>query len=167
MDPRLNLLYARRSIRRFRPEPVPHDTLIELVTAAMAAPSAHDARPWEFIVITDQRLKDQIKDCHPYARFADEAGAVIVVFGDPAKSLLEHSLAAATQNILLAATGLGLGSCWCGMSAERQAPVREITGIPPGKWIVSLVCVGYAAEEKEPRTHYEASRVHWQRYGGE
>lgn len=167
MDSKLSLLYSRRSIRKYLPEQVPQDLLTELLMAAMAAPSAHDARPWEFLVITDPRVKRQIKECHPYARFAEEAGAVIVVFGDQEKSLFEHSLAAATQNILLAATGLGLGSCWCGMSAERQEPVREITGIPQNKWIVSLVCVGYAAEQKEPRTLYDASRVHWQRYSGE
>jgi len=167
MDQRLNLIYSRRSIRRFSQAPLPQDTLDELLRAAMAAPSFHDARPWEFVVITEARLKRQVKEGHPYANFAEEAAAIIVVFGDPDKSLVEHSLAAATQNILLAATGLGLGSCWCGMSAERQAPIRHITGIPPNKWIISLVCVGIADEQKEPRTLYDASRVHWQRYGGE
>lgn len=167
MDTRLNLIYARRSIRHYKPEPLDQETITELLMAAMAAPSEHSGSPWEFVVITDDRLKRQIKDAHPYARFADEAAAIIIVFGDPALALLEHSLAAATQNILLAATGLGLGACWCGMSAERQGPVRKITGIPSSKWIVSLVCVGVPDEEKEPRTQYDPMRVHWQSYGGE
>lgn len=164
MDPRLNFIYSRRSIRHFQDKPVPHDTLVELLHAAMAAPSGHDNRPWEFVVITHPDSRLQIRERHPYARFANEAGAAILVFGDADKPHLESSLSAATQNILLAANALGLGGVWCGMTEERQAPLRELAGIPEGKRIVSLVCLGYPSEEKEPRSNYDAARVHWEKY---
>ena len=164
MDPKLKLIYQRRSIRRFQDKPVPRELLDELLRAAMAAPSAQDNRPWEFVVITEPALRRQIRDRHPYARFAGEAGAAVLVFGDADKPHLVQSLSAATQNLLLAAAALGLGAVWCGMSDERQAPLRELAGIPEGKRIVSLVCVGYPDEEKEPRTHYDPARVHWEHY---
>jgi nitroreductase len=164
MDPRLNFIYKRRSIRHFQDKPVPEELLTELLRAAMAAPSAHDNRPWEFVVITKPELRLQIRERHPYARFANEAGAAILVFGDADKPLINQSLSAATQNILLAATALGLGSVWCGMSEDRQAPMRELAGLPDSKHIVSLVCVGYPSEAKEPRSNYDAARVHWEHY---
>jgi nitroreductase len=164
MDPRLSFIYNRRSIRRFQDKPVPRELLEELLRAAMAAPSAHDNRPWEFIVITAAAKRLAIRERHPYARFASEAGAAVLVFGDADKPLLEQTLAAATQNILLAATALDLGAVWCGMTDERQEPLRELAGLPAGKRIVSLVCIGYPAEAKEPRSNYDAGRVHWETY---
>ncbi len=164
MDPRLHFIYSRRSIRRFQNKPMPHELLDEILRAAMAAPSAHDNRPWEFLVITDAAVRLAIRERHPYARFANEASAVILTFGDADKPLLEQTLAAATQNMLLAAKALGLGAVWCGMTDERQEPMRELAGLPATKHIVSLVCVGYPAEEKDPRSNYDASRVHWEKY---
>jgi nitroreductase len=164
MDPRLGIIYSRRSIRRYQNKLMPRETLDELLHAAMAAPSAHDNRPWEFVVITDAAVRLQIREHHPYARFANEASAVILVFGDADKPLMEQTLAAATENILLAATGLGLGAVWCGMTDERQAGIRELVGIPEHKRIVSLVCVGYPSEEKDARTNYDPARVHWEKY---
>lgn len=143
---------------------MPQEMLDELLHAAMAAPSAHDNRPWEFVVITDPGLRLQIRERHPYARFANEAGAAILVFGDADKPLLDQSLSAATQNILLAATALGLGGVWCGMTDERQAAMLELAGLPETKRIVSLVCLGYPSEVKEPRSNYDATRVHWEKY---
>jgi nitroreductase len=164
MDPRLRIIYSRRSIRRFQNKPMPREMLDELLFAAMAAPSAHDNRPWEFVVITDAATRLQIRERHPYARFANEASAVILVFGDADKPLMEQTLAAATENILLAANGLGLGAVWCGMTDERQAGMKELAGIPEHKRVVSMVCVGYPSEEKDARTNYDASRVHWEKY---
>lgn len=167
MDPRLSILYARRSIRRYQDKALPDELIDELLRAAMAAPSANNKQPWEFVVLTDPWLRRQMSRHHPHAAFASEAGAVFVLFGDPARRLLDHDLSAATENLLIAAAGLGLGACWCGMPEERQEPVRELCGIPPGRHIVSVVAVGYPAEDKPPRTQYDPAKVHWQRYGGQ
>lgn len=165
MDPRLSIIYARRSIRRFTGAAIAPHQLQELLKAAMAAPSAHNCQAWQFVLITDEAARQQIAQRHPYAAFASEAAAVIVVCGDSAAPLTEHNLAAATQNILLAATALGLGACWCGITPERAPTLREIAGTPADCRIGSLVCVGVPAEQKEPRTQYTAAKVHWQRFG--
>jgi nitroreductase len=166
MNERLSLLYSRRSIRKFKTDPLPEDTVAELLKAAMAAPSAKNLRPWHFLVLTEQADRDALADAHPYAAFAREAPLAIVVFGEQVSELYFQDLAAATQNILLAATGLGLGSCWCGVNEERRPRLHNITGIPRDMPIASVVVVGHPAEDKEARTQYDASRVHQGRYSG-
>ena len=160
MDPRLNLIYSRRSVRRFTGEPLDEDALTELMKAAMSAPSAKNAQPWHFVVVTDEHLRHAIATNHPFAPFAKTAGAVVVVCGEGGYELLQHDLAAATQNLLLAATGLGLGACWCGMTAERQPAVRTLLRIPEAYAICSLVCIGRPAEEHPARTQFNPQRIH-------
>ena len=166
MDERLRMLYARRSIRRFDPRPLPAELIEELLKAAMAAPSANNRQPWQFLVITDPALRAEVAVRHPHASFAKDAGAVFVLFGVPSGELFEQDLCAATENLLIACAGLGLGACWCGMTRSRTPAFHELTGIPAEMRIVSTVCVGYPAEHKDPRTQYDPAKVHWQRYGG-
>lgn len=163
MDTRLNMLYARRSIRRFKTDPLAPELIDEMLQAAMAAPSAHDRQPWRFLVVTAADKRALLADSHPHAAFAREAPVVFVVFGEPAGELFDQDLAAATQNLLLAATGLGLGACWCGVTDDRRPALQAATGIPAGLRIVSLVCAGYALEPKEPRTQYDPAKVFYDR----
>ena len=167
MDDRLAILYARRSIRKYNPGNLPKDTITELCQAAMAAPSAHNRQPWQLLVITDQAARERLSRAHPHAKFAADAGAVFIVFGEPVGELIDHDLAAVTENLLIAAAGLGLGSCWCGVTDERRPPIHEATNIPAHLRIVSMVTVGYPAEEKTPRTQYNPDKVYWEKYGGE
>jgi nitroreductase len=132
--------------------------------AAMAAPSARNNQPWEFVVVTDPAMRQKIATVHPNAKFAAQAGVVFFLVGDPSVRLMEQSLSAATQNLLLAATALGLGSCWLGVGENRQAPMQQIVEVPSSKLVVSMVCVGYPAEEKEARTNYDPGKVHWEKY---
>jgi nitroreductase len=166
MDPRLNLIYARRSVRRFTGAPLSEADLTELLSAAMAAPSAKNSQPWHFVVVTDEHLRHAVAANHPYAPFAKTAGAVVVVCGEGGFELLQHDLAAATQNLLLAAAGLGLGACWCGMTAERQPAIRALLQIPERLAICSLVCVGHPDEEHAARTQYNPARVHFEQWQG-
>lgn len=166
MDDRLAILYARRSIRKYRPGNLPDDTITELCQAAMAAPSAHNRQPWQLLVITDQTAREQLSHAHPHAKFAADASAVFIVFGEPIGELIDHDLAAVTENLLVAAAGLGLGACWCGVTDERRPAIHGTTGIPAHMRIVSMVTVGYPAEQKEPRTQYNPDKVHWEKYGG-
>jgi nitroreductase len=164
MDPRLNLIYSRRSVRQFSGEPLAQETLTELFMAAMAAPSAKNRQPWHFVAITDQRLRTALAASHPFAPFARQAGVVVAVCGEGDHELLQHDLAAATQNLLLAAAGLGLGACWCGMTAERQPSIRALLRLPDDITLGSLVCIGHPAEASEPRTHYNPERIHWEQW---
>lgn len=166
MDPRLEIIYRRRSIRRFRRGELAPQTINELLMAAMAAPSAKNGQPWEFIVVTDADAKEAMRERHPSGYLAAECAALFVVLGPADHILLDQDLAAATQNLLVAAAGMELGACWLGMREERQPPVREFLEIPDDKRVVSMVAVGHPAEDKDPRTNFDDTKVHWQKYGG-
>lgn len=166
MDNRLSILYARRSIRSFRPEPLATELIEELLKAAMAAPSANNRQPWRFLVVTDAAIRGQLAAVHPHAQFASEAAAVFIIYGEKAGELFEQDLAAATENLLIAAAGLGLGACWCGVTEARRPGIHQATGIPRHLEIVSMVCVGHPAETREPRSQYDPAKVSWQRHAG-
>ncbi len=160
----LDLIFARRSIRHFSDEAVSDAQELELLRAAMAAPSARNMKPWHFIVIRDRGKLDAIAEAHPYAAMLSEATLCIAVLGDPDcyGEYWIQDCSAATQNILLAATAQGLGSCWLGMHPreERKRAIRPLLGIPDSMEILSLVAIGHPAETKESRSQYDPERVH-------
>jgi nitroreductase len=166
-------LFARRSIRAFTAEPLRPREVETLLRAAMAAPSAGNRRPWHFVVVTDAGVRQALADAHPHAAMITQAPVGIVACGEPALSFpgrpeyWVQDLAAATENILLAATGMGLGSVWCGVHPvpERVEAIRRILGIPDGVTPFALISVGHPAEQKEPRTQYDPERVHRERWG--
>lgn len=163
-EERLAFIFKRRSIRKFEDRPVPPDLITAMLKAAMAAPSARNAQPWEFVVITDPQVKEAIAAAHPYATMATAAPVVFVVCGDRDNKWMWQDCAAATENLLLAAANLGLGAVWCGLMEERERAVREIIGLPERLWAFSLVPCGYPAEEKPPRTQFDPRKVHWNKY---
>lgn len=165
---RIDNLFARRSIRRYTSEPVTDVQVEALLQAAMAAPSASDLKPWHFVVVRDAAVRAALIEAHPYARMLAEAPVCIVPCGDTAISedFWVQDLSAATENILVAATALGLGTVWCGVHPreDRTAEVRQILGIPEGIVPLCLIAVGHPDEDKEPRTQYDAQRVHQERW---
>ncbi|MBN2081480.1 nitroreductase family protein [bacterium] len=163
MDDRLRIIYQRRSIRRFKSQPVEPQAIVELLRAAMAAPSARDRQPWRFLVVTNEPARQQLASALPNAAFAAEAGVVIFIYGEPNTELFDQDLAAATENLLIAAAELGLGTCWCGVTDERRPSMHKITGIPENQRIVSMICIGHPAESKPARTQYDATKVFWER----
>ncbi len=170
--PTLESIFRRRSIRKYTDRPVEAEKLDLLLQAGMAAPSAMNCRPWEFVVVTDPEKLAQLRR---RLIFGDRnAPAAIVVCGNPSRSanpaarlFWVQDCSAATENILLAATGLGLGSVWIGVHPVREfvRVVRQVTGLPRRVTPLSLVYVGYAAEEKPARTQYDERRVYHERYG--
>ena len=74
-------------------------------------------------------------------------------------------MAAATENLLIAVADLGLGATWCGMDDEKQSAIRTLVGLPEDQFVFALIPVGVPAEVPAPRTPFEASRVHWERFG--
>ncbi len=155
----------RRSIRKFTGGAIDSELLLTALEAAMAAPSANNSRPWSFLVVTEIEKVRAICRAHPYASFGEEAGAVILPFGKKeGYRWFDQDMAAATENLLLALANLGLGATWCGMSEELQAGVRTVVALPDDLFFFALIPVGVPAEEKEPRTQYDKTRVHWERY---
>lgn len=167
MDPRLNFIFARRSIRLYTSQPVNNADIEALLQAAMAAPSARNDKPWYFVVVRNRETLRQLSDAHPYAHMLADAALGIAVCGAPEQSeYWVQDTSAATENILLAATALGLGAVWIGIHPKplREAHVRTILGLPDNIVPLNLIAIGYPAEEKPPRTQYDASRVHWERW---
>ena len=166
-DP-LQWIFARRSIRKFHSNPVEDEKIELLLKAAMAAPSANNAQPRQFIVVTDRQMLDRLAGVHPYGKMCYEAPLAIVICGDPARSphYWSQDCSAATQNILLAGTALGLGTVWLGVHPrpERVNPLKELFGIPPQQEVLAVVAIGYPAEKKPPRTQFDPGRVHRDRW---
>lgn len=137
-----------------------------LLRAAMAAPSAGNARPWAFLTLTDRKLLDAIPEIHPHAKMAARAPAAVLVCAEPGREKYPgnwpQDCAAATQNLLLAAHASGLGAVWCGVwpNRERMENFRRVFALPEGIEPHALVCLGYRAETKTRADRYEPERVH-------
>jgi nitroreductase len=171
MNPFLETLFKRRSIRRFTDRPLDEATITLLLQAGMAAPSAVNSQPWEFIVLTDPQVLAKVRGKLPFAQH--NAPAAIVVLGSPERAnntagrmFWEQDCSAAMENMLLAAVGLGLGAVWIGIHpvAPFVRAVREALDIPEQVTPLGMMHVGYPAEEKPARTQYDAHRVYWQKY---
>lgn len=162
----MEALMTRRSIRRFREEPVPAETVDRLLDALFHAPSAADARPWQFCVIDRRDLLDRLSAAMPKCEMLDSAPLAILVCAEPAREKIPgfwpQDCAAATENLLLAAHGLGLGAVWIGLHpvADRERAVRDLLSVPPGLAPFALVAIGLAAERPAPENRRDPSRVH-------
>jgi len=138
-----------------------------LLQAGMAAPSASNRKPWHFVAVTDPQQLRALANAHPYGRMIGDAALGIAVCGDPGISdWWVQDCTAATENILVAVTGLGLGGVWLGCHGrpEREQAVRQELGIPDRIGVLSLLSIGHPAEEKPARTQYDPGRVHRDRW---
>jgi nitroreductase len=164
----LDTIFARRSIRKYTGEPVTEEQVRKLLEAVMAAPSANNSQPWHFVVVQDREQLRRLAEAHPYGRMQAEAALSIAVCADPTLSprYWVQDCSAATENLLLAATALGLGGVWLGVypNQDRVARVKEVLGIPEGIEVLCLVAIGHPAEKKPPRTQYNPQRVHRDRW---
>lgn len=160
----IDIIFARRSIRRYTDEPVTEEQIRTLLEAGMAAPSASNRQPWHFVVVTDRATLQALADAHPYGKMLAEAALAIAVCADPTLSptYWQQDCSAATENILIAVAGLGLGGVWLGCypNEDRVAGIRRVLGIPDHIPVLSLLSIGHPAEYREPRTQYNEARVH-------
>lgn len=162
----MKAIRSRRSIRRFTAEPVPDDAIKTLLEAAMSAPSAGNQQPWEFVVISERAVLDAVPGVHPYAQMCREAQAAIVVCGnlerETHKGFWVQDCAAATQNILIAAADLELGSVWCGVypREDRVRGLRKLLELPAHIVPLSLIPLGHPAEKKPPSARFDPARIH-------
>jgi nitroreductase len=157
---------TRRSIRKFQQKAVPDDLVMDLLAAAMSAPSAGNQQPWHFVVITDREILGKVPGLNPYAAMAKDAPLAILICGDLALEKFPgywvQDCSAATQNLLLAAHGKGLGAVWTGIYPldDRVEGFRRLCSLP-GKVIpLALVVIGYPAQTLPPEDRLRADRVH-------
>jgi len=164
----INTIFARRSIREYTAEIVSEKDIKIMLEAAMAAPSASNLKPWHFIVVTKRQILDNLARVHPYGKMLFKAPLCIVVCGDTTVSSgwWVQDCSAAAENLLLAATALGLGAVWLGVHPreDRVDGVRKVLNIPETIIPLNLVSIGHPAEEKGPRTQYDELRVHCEQW---
>ncbi len=165
----MQAILTRRSIRRYTSQPVSDEMVIELLKAAMSAPTAGN-QPWHFVVIRDRSTLDSVSGFHPHAEMLKQASAAISISGDPTVGTLEGrwllDCAAATENILIAANALGLGACWVGIYPveERIEGLRKLLGMPDHVIPLSMVSLGVAAEKKDPPARFKTERIHYENW---
>jgi nitroreductase len=166
----MEVILSRRSIRKYTSQPVPQQVIEELLKAGMAAPSADNQQPWQFVVIDDRKILDEIPKHHPYSKMLKEATVAILVCGhvksEKHKGFWVQDCSAATQNILLAVEALGLGAVWLGIYPQEdlEAGIKKLLGLPDQIVPLSLIPVGYKGEQKPPSERYDASKVHHNRW---
>jgi nitroreductase len=164
----LDVIYRRRSVRHFVDDrPVDRDAIVTLLKAAMAAPSACNLQPWEFVIVDEPAGLVDLKACiGPDNGRRYNAPAAIVVCGNrsyiPWESDGAMDCSAAIENILLAATAMGLGTVWIG--DIDPAAIAALLDIPAHVSVLSIVLLGHPAEDKPPRTQYAEEAVYWGRY---
>ena len=168
----LALLKGRRSIRRYRPDPVPDEMVEQLLEAGQWAPSASNRQPWAFIVVRDETIRRQVARhaAYYFIRWAHvaEAPLLIVLCGDARNRIyqrfLHEDVGLAGSQIMLQAKALGLGTCWIG-ALDRKA-ISGILKLPDHLEIVALLTVGFPAEDPPPTPRKPlADIVHYDVYG--
>lgn len=163
------VIQKRRSIRNYEKRPVEKEKIEKLLKAGMQAPSAANQQPWEFIVVEDKETLQKLSNAHIYAGPIKNASLGIIVLLNEKyltfKQYCQQDLAAATENILLAAVELGLGAVWMGITPEedRMAFMKEFFNLPQGIEAFAMLAIGYSSDNKfEDR--FDKTRIHYEKY---
>ena len=171
MTDNIDFILKRRSIRRFETRLVGEEKITTLLRAGMAAPSAMNSQPWEFVVVSEEPLLERLRSAMEYGKMI--APLVIVPLGSPkvaagfaGETFWPQDCVAAVENILIAAANIDLGAVWVGVypRLKKMAAVREILSIPADVFPLALLHIGYPAEQKPLHSKYKSERVHWQLY---
>ena len=162
----IEAIKTRRSIHKFKPEPVPAEKLETILEAARWSPSGGNTQPWRFVVFSDASLKGEVAGLFQWGGALAEAPLGIAVVVDPGVSgyTLEDGSVAA-YGIMLAAHAIGLGSCWVATNSN-EAKAKGLLGIPAGQKLIALLAVGYADEAPTKTRKALTEFVSTGRYGG-
>jgi len=166
----LEAIHARRSIRKYQDKAVPEELIRQLIAAAAMAPSARNAQPWQFVVVDDRELLDQIPESCPHAAMVKNAPLAILICADlnleKSPGFWPQDCAAAAENMLLAAHALGLGAVWCGVYPRepRMEGLRQLLDLPENVIGHSLIVLGYPAEQPPSEERYRPDRVYRNRW---
>lgn len=168
----LQNIMTRTSIRQFTDRPIAKDTLLSIVKAGMAAPSAVNLQPWNFIIIDEQEALKKLNEVHPHANLKTATAAIVVcgmldkTDNEEIRAYWVQDCSAATENILLAAHAYGLGAVWCGVypNPERIPAVKEVLGIPENVEPLNIITMGYPDENPEPKDKWKEDNIHFQKW---
>lgn len=170
-----NIIFKRTSVRKYTGQTVEKEKIEMLLRAGMAAPSAKNVRPWEFVVIQDRETMLKITEFHPYSSMLKQAPLVIAVCGNESKITIgdiedfwSQDCSAVTQNILLEAAELGLGGVWLGVYPKKELMkgLYELLILPDNIIPFSLISLGYPSEEVRPKDKFNPQCIHWEKWSG-
>ncbi len=156
---------SRRSIRKYKPDPIPEDVLLKVLEAARLAPSAGNRQPWKFVVVKEKSRREEIAKAANNQGFIAEAPVVIAVLGESkASRWFKQDPMIAAEHICLEAVELGLGTCWVGAFSEPD--VKKILKIPEESSVICLLPLGYPAESPQARERKSIGEVFYrEEYG--
>ena len=170
----IETIMTRTSIRQYTDKPVEKEKIEAMLRAGMAAPTAVNAQPWHFVVVSDKAKLGELAAANPHAGMLKSAPLAIVVCGDTTKMLQGggrdfwiQDAAAASENLLLAAHALGLGAVWTALypMEERIQPVSEALKLPDTLIPLCTVVIGYPAEQPEPKDKWKPENVSYNEFG--
>lgn len=166
----MSIIMKRNSVRNFLDKPVPKELVIKLLESGMQAPSANNQQPWEFIVVDDRLIINELIKTSVGARPLNTATLCIIPMiktGDKSPLFNVQDLSAATENILLEATNLGLGGVWIGVYPleERCKHIEKVLGVKGDIRPFSMIAIGYPQNSRPIVKRYDESRVHYNKWG--
>jgi len=157
-----DVLLKRRSIRRYKDTPIPREKILKILEAARIAPSASNKQPWHFIVVENKETIKQLAK----SEWAAKAPLMIVALADPEASpnWCSNDLGIAFEHIALAATNLGLGTCWMGQTG-REDLIRKLLDIPEKLRPVAVMPIGEPDETPAPKERKSLDDiVSWEKF---
>ena len=162
-------IFERRSVRKYTDKDISSEDMEKLLKAGMNAPSAHNYKPDDLIAVKNKETLKKLADTCIYSHMLNEANAAIVVCSradDEKTPYWQADCGAVTENILLEATHLGIGSCWLGgyPDLEKTAKEKEILGIPEEYKVFCVISLGYPNENKKPNDNYYQEKVHYEKF---
>lgn len=166
----MNAIFKRKSVRSYTDKPVSREDLNDLLHAGMSAPTANNARPWHFIVVTDKAILEKMP-MDNYTQGVKGAQAAIVVCGDTEKDMMKGTLnvidcSAAAENILVEAADKGLGSVWFAAypMENRMAHVRELFSLPENIIPYAVLPIGWPEKELVAQDRFDQNMIHENRW---
>lgn len=170
----LDNIMNRTSVRSYTSERVSLSQVDTLLRAAMAAPTARNGQPWAFVVIDQRSLLDSLGDAMPHGAMLNLASVAVVVCGDTNKAIpdinnhnyWEQDCSAATENLLLAASAIGLGAVWIGVfpNVDRQNDVRQIINLPNNLIPLNIISIGYPDTPLNPKEKFRSENIFFNRF---
>jgi nitroreductase len=164
----LENILNRKSVRRYTEESIPEEMLVALVRAAMAAPSAKNLRPVEFIISTERDFLDKMGEALPYAKMLKHSQQAIIICGrkDINPNLWMLDASASTENLLLAAESLEFGAVWTALYPyeQRMEVVSRLYDLPENVAPFAVVPVGFPLTDSLPKDKFDESKIHMNKW---
>lgn len=168
----MDAIFNRRSVRAYLDKPVEKEKIEKMLRAAMQAPSAINGQPWEFLVVQDKEALKKLSKMGPYSRMVEKAPLAFVLFGNKNKMKAEQffpqDMGAASENLLLEATQLGLGGVWLGVYTiqQREDYIKDMFDMPDEAVPFGVIVLGYPGKIQQNKfvDRFDQTKVHYEKY---